>query len=231
MGAYKHTVNNYNRRKRAVKVRRVAVILTGLTALVSIAIGIDWFLNSISNKDTIVTKENTSSVQSASVSVYRTQYFQFQAPEEWVFISSQSTDKKFVYMKKDDALVTQRFTVYVDRPKAEQEVDIPLTNVLPVERADEGRLKAGVVSTHCSDVPTDKSLGPNQRVVHEGVSFICSRDSKQYNVIIGELEEDEVLDFVTPTNSAFTLTMIYSDLTAYPNAGDIYNIISTFEVL
>lgn len=231
MGAYKHTVNNYNRRRRALKVRRVAIALTGITMVISIAIGVDWFLNSISNKDTVITKESTSSVQAASVSVYRSQFFQFQAPEEWVFVSSQSTDKKFVYVKNDDTLVTQRFVVYINRPKTDHEADIPITNVLPVTVQVENRLKAGTVSKHCSEEPIEKSLGPNQRITYEDVSFVCSSGSKQYNVIIGESGQDEVFEFQTEPNGAFTVTMVYSDLTAYPNAGDIYNIVSTFEAL
>jgi hypothetical protein len=228
---YRHNINTHKRTDRAHKIRRAALLITAVLILVGGYITIDWILSSIRSSHSTVTTATTTSVRSASVSSYRTNYFQFQAPDDWVFVSSQSNEKKFVYFKKDGERVTQRFIVYVDRPLANREADMPLTNVLPVIKVTDNSLEAKQVSDHCIKVATLEKNGPNDRIVMDGASFICSRSSQQYNVVISEYEGDEQLNFNSDRNGEYSLSMIYSDLTAYPSPGDLYNIVSTFETL
>ena len=230
MGVYKHTVNISNRKIRARKFKRFAIFFTLIFLIGVGVIFVDWILNKLDNKESIVTTESMSSVRAASISVYRTNYYQFQAPEEWVFVSSQSTDKKFVYLKNDGALVTQRLVVIIDRPVLDQEADMPLTNVLPVTITSTGRLQPLKVSEHCGESEVGKNSSANQRIVLDSVSFVCSKSSKKYNIVIGEVDGNEALPFDTSSNGNFTVTLIYSDLTAYPNTGDVYNIVETFEI-
>jgi hypothetical protein len=137
-----------------------------------------------------------------------------------------------VYVKNNGSLIVSKFVVYVDRPIRNREADFKITNVLPVEK---GVLNSfnniGTVSSHCNDSwPEDLQRNPS-RITHENVSFVCSPDAKQFNVTIGEYGGDEEIEATLTDGRQITLTMIYSDLTAYPNPGDIYNIVTSFSTL
>lgn len=230
--AYRHNDTLHKHKKRETRFRRVAFIVTTFAVMAVTVISVDWVLAQLSNSNTVVSRENTTSVQSANVSVYRTEYFQFQAPEDWVLVSSESTDTKFVYVKNNGPLIVHRFVVYVNRELRNREADFKITNVLPLEKGVLNNFSnIGTVSNHCEESwPKDLMRNPS-RITHSDVSFVCSPDSQQYNVVIGEVNEDEEMEFTSSEGETYTLTMIYSDLTAYPNPGDIYNIISSFNTL
>ena len=206
--------------------------LSSFVFLLLLVITVDWVLKQMSNANTIVSTENTTSVQAVNTEVYRTEYFQFQAPDEWVAVASQTTDKTFVYVKNNGSLITQRLVVYVDRPPAHREADLKITHVLPVELGSLGSfLNIGEVSSHCDDSwPPDLMRNPS-RITHETVSFVCAPSSKQYNVVVGEYNGDENISSTLDDGREVSLTIIYSDLTAYPSTGDIYNIVSSFTIL
>jgi hypothetical protein len=171
-------------------------------------------------------------VQSANASVYRTEFFQFQAPSEWVLISSESTDKKFVYLKKSETQISQKLEIYVDRPKIDKEADFKLTRVLPVETSSLGTItKQSTVSSHCKESFPDDGNRDARRVTHADVSFVCNPDSAQYTVLVGEAGGSEQLSFVMNNGREINVVMVYSDLTAYPGTGDLLNIVSSFSVL
>lgn len=230
--AYRHNDTLHRHKIRAHRLKKTAYIATALVSFAVLVIGVDWLLGQLSNSNTIVSKENTTSVQSANVSVYRTEYFQFQAPEEWVAISSESTDKKFVYVKNSGSLITQKLEIFVDRPATLSEADFKVTNVLPVETSDLGNfINIGEVSSHCSESwPPELQRNPS-RITHNTVSFVCSPDSKQYNIVVGEYDADEEISATLSDGRDISVTILYSDLTAYPSPGDIYNIISSFNTL
>lgn len=231
--AYRHNDTLHKHKKRETRLRKIAFFTSTVMLVIVMVIAVDWLLTRLSNSNTVVSRENTTSVQSANVSVYRTEYFQFQAPEEWVLVSSESTNKKFVYVKNNGALIVSRFVVYVDRAARDREADFKITNVLPVEKGVLNNFaNMGKVSDHCNESwPKDLQLRNPARITHENVSFVCSPDSQQYNVAIGEAKGDEEIEVTSTDGENFTLTMIYSDLTAYPNPGDIYNIVTSFNIL
>jgi hypothetical protein len=231
--AYRHNDTLHKHKKRETRFRKLAFFTSTIAIILFLVISIDWVLSKLSNSNTVVSRENTTSVQSANVSVYRTEYFQFQAPEEWVLVSSESTDKKFVYVKNNGSLIVSRLVIYVDRPNRDREADFKITNVLPVEKGVLNNFdNIGKVSDHCSESWPKEIIGRNPaRITHENVSFVCSPDSQQYNVVIGEADGDEEIELTSTDGETFTLTMVYSDLTAYPNPGDVYNIVSSFNIL
>jgi hypothetical protein len=166
------------------------------------------------------------------VSVYRTEFYQFQAPEDWVFVSSESTNDKFVYVKNNGSLIVNRLVVYVNRSTRLQEADLKITRVIPVEIDDLGGfINIGEVSNHCNDSFPEDSMRTPIRIQHKSVSFVCSVDSEQYNVVVGEYNKDEEILTTLRNGNQVSFTIIYSDLTAYPVPGDIYNIISSFNSL
>jgi len=232
MAVYKHNNNTFHKVKKAHKMRLVAKISVLTVFLISLAIGVDWFLGRISESRTVTTSQTTTTVQSASVSVYRTDYFQFQAPEEWILKSSQSSETKFTYLKKDGPLVTERLVVFVDRPAHDKEADIPITHVLPIELVGENKniRRTGSVGEHCGSSRPD-GAGANSRFVHDDVEFVCNSSSTQYNVVVGLFGGNEVLQFDGDNSREVTLTLVYSSLSANQSTGDLYSIVETFSAL
>lgn len=230
--AYRHNDTLHNHKVRANHFKKLALIFTGIVSVFVLVVTIDWVLGQLSNSNTLVSRENITSVQSANVSVYRSEYFQFQAPEDWVFVSSESTDSKFVYVKNKANLITNRFVVYINRPSRSQEADLKITRVLPVEQGELGSfINIGEVSNHCDDSWPENTVRTPTRIQHKSVSFVCSVDSEQYNVVVGEYNNDENILTTLRNGNQASFTIIYSDLTAYPIPGDIYNIVSSFSTL
>ncbi len=230
--SYRHNNTNYKQKKIAKKFRNGAVVLSLVVFLSLGAIGIDWLVSRLGNSNTVVSREISSSVQSANVSVYRTEYFQFQAPDEWILVENESNSKKFVYVKNTGQLITQRLIVYIDRSATERESDIKTTNVLPVNVDELGNfIPLDKVSEHC-DTSWPKELVRNpSRITHEEVSFVCAPSSKQYNVIVGKVGASEDIPVILKDGRQITVAIQYSDLTAYPSTGDIYNIVTSFNTL
>lgn len=230
--AYRHNDALHKHRVRAYRLRKVSLVFLLVVIVGVVGVGIDWVLNQVDNTETVVSSENLKSVQSANVSVYRTEYFQFQAPESWVEVASESTDKRFVYVKNNGTLITQKLTVIVDRPETNREADFKLTHVLPVQIDEDGNFNPLTsVGSHCNDsFPADLKRNPS-RITHEGVSFVCAPSSQQYNIVIGQFGEDESIVANLTDGRQISLFIVYSDLTAYPSAGDVYNIVSSFKTL
>lgn len=230
--AYRH---NDTLHKHQVKARRLRKIATVMVILFVLGVGYiftDWIIGQFSGSNTVISKFNSTSVQSANVSVYRTEYFQFQAPKDWKSVVSESTDKKFVYLKNSDTQITQKLEIYVNRPKTDREANFNLTRVVPVDISTLGNLiKTGNVSDHCGEsFPADGNRDP-RRITHDEVSFVCNPDSQQYTILVGEKDGSEDLSVKLSDGREITLVIVFSDLTAYPNTGDLYNIISSFNVL
>ena len=229
--AYHHSDALHRHTKRARKARVVAVVISIFVALATLFVFVDWMLGRLSNNDTVVSSEINSTVQAASIDVYRTEYFQFQAPSDWILAANQSNDKKFVYLKQSDNS-PQRIIVYVDRVPANRESDHQITNVIPVEYGELGSFtKIGEVSDHCQNGRPEGLKGDPYRGEYKSVSFVCTPDSRQYNVIVGEYDKDEAIEVSLKDGRQITLTILYSDLSAYPGNGDLMNILSSFRTL
>ncbi len=230
--AYKHSVHTHKKGKQARRFRVVALSLVALAGLFCAYVAYDWYSQSNSTSDTVVTNEVVSSVQSAKISVYRSPYFQFQAPDSWVAVADQSRDDVYTYVKNHKSLVQERLVVYVDRSDIERESDQKITHVLPVEIGQNGAFEnVGQVSSHCDGSWPDGLKRNPSRIVHEDVSFVCSIGSKQYNVVFGERGDDENMTVTLRDGSEVTLTVVFSNLTAYPSPGDVYSIARSFSIL
>lgn len=230
--SYRHNDILYKHKVRANRLKKSAFVITGIASIFVLVVAVDWVLGQLSNSNTVVSKENLTSVQSVNVSVYRTEFFQFQASEAWIAVAGETTNDKYVYVKNNGNLITQKFTVYVNRPEKSKEADLKITNVLPVEMGSLGNfINIGEISKHCSEVWPANSPRDPSRVEQNFVSFVCSPDSEQYNVVVGEYNDDEDISSTLSNGEAVSYTIIYSDLTAYPGAGEMYNIITSFSAL
>lgn len=230
--AYIHNGTLHKKQVRSKRFRMISFFVVVTVFIMTSIIGVDWIINKLSDSNTVVTKENNTSVQSANVSVYRSEYFQFQAPESWISVVSETTPNRFVYVKNNGNLVTQKFTVFVNRQDIDREADFDLTRVVPIQFGPESNFeRIGEVSSHCTDsFPIDGNRDP-RRIEHSNVSFVCNPDSQQYNIVVGVSGESEKLPVTLKDNRKINLTLVYSDLTAYPGNGDLYNIIDSFRTL
>ncbi len=229
--AYRHNDALHKHQKRASKLRIVAIVFSLLLFVGGGAVFVDWFRSQVNNTDTLVTSENTKSVQSANVSVYRTEYFQFQAQDSWIEVAN-NIPNRYEYVKNNGYLITQKLTVVINRPITNKEADFKITRVLPVEIDDEGNFNPqGNVSDHCDDSWPENLVKDPSRIVHDDVSFVCAPTSEQYNVVVGESGGSDTIEVVRQDGSKFSLFILYTDLTAYPTPGDIYNIVSSFRTL
>lgn len=234
---YKHTVNFHHRSSRARKVKKIAVTAVVLCSLLIIGISADWFINKINGEATVVSESTVTAVQSAQVSVLKTGYFQFQAPNDWVLLNNEQNDSKFVYVKKDRTLITHMLIIYVNRQGDFGNTDHRLTYVLPVVIDDSNKnfLEVGKISEHCKESwPSNLMKNPTE-ILHAEVKFKCVPDSEEFNVLVGKINGDANLVFnhkdeSTGAISTVNLNIIYSDLTATPSEGDLESIISSFSV-
>ena len=230
--AYRHNTALHRHKKRARHWGVAAIAALSFVFVGMLVVAVDWVINQASNSNTIVSRTNTATVQSANISVYRTEFFQFQAPDDWILVDNQSSKSKYVYVKENGDLITQRLTVYVNRPEQFKDSDLKNTHVLPIEKNTLGKfVPIGEVSEHCREsFPDDGNRNP-RRITHNEVSFVCSPDSGQYNIIAGLYGGVEDIPVTLNNGEEITLAIIYSDLTAYPGVGDIKNIISSFNTL
>ncbi len=230
--AYNHRVSTHHRSKRAQKIKKVTLAFMLFLMVGSVIVGVDWYLSQKDSTKSVTTKEIKSTVRSANITVYRTDYFQFQAPDGWVLVSGSPDSNKFVYLSNNGSIVSRRFIVYINKPLLDIESDQDVTRVLPVEYNTNGTFsKIGSISDSC-DIgwPEDLPRNPS-RIKLNSVSFVCTPGSKQFNVMIGEVGGDEVIESIRSDGTKFNMTLLYSDLSAYPSAGDIKNILSSFRTL
>lgn len=229
--AYRHNDALHKHQKRAGRLKKVAVVFSIFLFLAVSAIGIDWIINQINNTETVVSSENTKSVQAANVSVFRTPYFQFQATEDWILVADQSSDNKFTYVKNSGRFVSQRIVFYIDQP-IEDRVDQNIAKLIPVEiSANNDFIPGSSVSEHC-DTQWPEGLARNpSRIVYDNIEIECTPNTQEYNVIAGNIGGSDRIPITLKNGDQHTLTIVYSDLTAYPSPGDIYNLIATLKIL
>ncbi len=218
------------------KLRRAKFLWRGFFALVVLFVGVigwlvaDYILHADQRNQTTVSVEG-SKVQGLDVSAFRTDYYYFQASTEWRELVDDGLEDGYTYIKSDGDLITQRLQVYVNRSGLEKDQDLKITNVLPLDVEADHFANFGSVSEHCDKGWTNALNRDPARINFEKVSFVCAPTSQQYNVIFGERGGDENITVQKSSGETAEITIIYSDLTAYPSSGDIYNIAKRFQIL
>ena len=229
--AYKHNDALHKHQVRARRLRKFAIVFVVVVSVGGVFIAFDWLRNQITNTETVVSSENTKSVQAANISVYRTEYFQFQAPDDWVAVAQQDQEKVYTYLKKSASSVDQRIVFYVDLPETTS-VSQNIAKLLPVEISEAGDfIPIDTISEHCdTSWPEDLARNPG-RIVHKGITMECTPNTQEYNVILGAFGKSDRIEVKRSTGEAMTLTVVYSDLTAYPTPGDLFNILTSLKIL
>ncbi len=223
----------YHPNKKINKHRKHASKIFFLLLVISLGVLawlIIWLINSRDSSPVVISDQQRS-VQSANIRIHRNEYYQFQSFDDWVEVEDDYPEQRYVYIKRDGHLITQRLIVYLNRSARHRESDIKNTRVLPIDVQDNQISNIGKVSSHCNDSwPKGLKRNPD-RIKHQEVSFVCAPSSKQYNIVVGQRGDDENIKFNLSNGQQVELTIVYSDFTVGPSPGDLYGIIQSFKLL
>jgi hypothetical protein len=214
-----------NHRLHKILVRYAKVLLVVVVALIiaAIYIAIDTWIQAADRSQ--ITSIESSSVQTSSSQIFRSEYFQFQAPNGWVEVSNETKPPTYVYRQLDGNLVKRELRIYVNSPPEQ----IASSRVLPVSVEDE-QLVPGTVSDHCKN--SSAFSGGNRNPIEidwQGIMIYCEPDSIEYNLVVGNRGSKHGMLLKRPDDSYATYTMIYRDLTISPNINDLSGILRSFQ--
>jgi hypothetical protein len=228
MYRYKYNTSYHHKSRKA---KRTTVVATVVSLLVVIAIGLigaDIFYQAY-HKQAPTSQPTYSSVQGASVNLFRTEYFQFQTNNTWKEVPSETKKDHFVYASFNGPLVEHDLTIDINKPQ-----DIPAnvhtTHVMPVQIESTGRLSiiAGA-GEHCKTLmPKDSRPFPTL-VTQKQVSFYCAVDNVLYEVKVGVVGGTTNMVMTRPDGTKATYTITYRNLQFTPSDTMLRSIVETFQ--
>ena len=229
MYRYKYNTSYHHKSRRA---RRSTVFASVFVlAVVGIAGYIIYdIIKQNSKANSVVSQPSFSSVQGASVNLFRTSYFQFQADDGWKEIPSESKEGHYVYRKFKGPLVEHDLVVDVNQPNKEVPALSRTNHVMAVEVDSTGRLNiVSGAGEHCNkQLPKETPNLPLQ-VTQKQVSFICNPDAVLYEVKLGVVGGSTQMQLPRPDGSRATYAITYRNLKFTPDDSVLRNIIDTFQ--
>ena len=229
MYRYKYNKSYHHKSQRARKTGAFAFLVC---VLVFIAIGLiakDVY-KQLNTKQAPVSQASYSTVQGASINLFKTEFFQFQAGEAWREATTETKDGHYVYRSFKGTLVERDLTIDVNKVTPEVPPLVRTTRVMPVTVESDGRLSiVEGAGEHCNtQMPKNAPLLPT-RITAKQVTFICTPDAVIYQVLVGVISGTTNMPIVRPNGTKATYTIQYRDLTVSPNDNQLRNIISTFQ--
>jgi hypothetical protein len=213
------------RHKFVKRVKILSVLVGGLLILIAGGVIFDVFINrNESTKTTDSTLVTKATFQSTS-QIFRTAFFQFQAPHNWTSIPTETTPNKFVYRSLNKQLVLQELDIYVNSPL----VDKLVTYVLPIKVDDSGFTPLEL-SQNCRSVYKPGSIPANpEHILFQGLRIYCNHGSPDFVVQIGSDKGEVKMHLKRPDGSYADYQLIFSDVTALPNDRDLRTILPSFQ--
>ena len=225
MARYYYYLTNYHHRHRHLK--RLKRLIVGFIVLIIAAAALVTadIIHSHAHQTTPLSQQSTV-IQQASITVIRSQYFQFQAPTGWEEIAGSGVNGKYIYRNNNNGLIDQELEIYVNVTQS-----IPLTAeyVLPVQIWPNGRLTSGEVSDHCKTGAPKGISETSLPIVFQSIHFNCHVDGTDYTVLIGVKGGTPQLTLTRSNGSTAQYTIVYHDLTANPGPGQLTKIIGSFQ--
>jgi hypothetical protein len=184
------------------------------------------------NKKSDQASKESNTVTSLIVSNTQLQsspYFQFQSPKNWRVIANESRSNHFVYRQYNGPLLEQELTVDINRDTPEVLALTLNTRVMPVTVTQPGKLTptSSNPSDHCKEA-AKQSRNPIV-VTYKGVTFNCNPTASNFIVLVGIVGGTDNLVLSRPSGGKATYNIVYKNLTAQPTAGDLDDMIETFE--
>ena len=224
---YRSTLNQKKQRSLLLKVKLsillfVIVVLTG-----ALVFYLKYVREDSSNTPESTTSSVTVSTVAPEVNIFRSPFFQFQAPGTWLEVKNESTANKFVYRGIRSGLIEHQMDIYVSQIPSNLESN----RVLPVQfvKSNTELSVSDSVSEHCIKANDNKPTIERLTVTLKEVSFRCDADSRDYTVFIGEKTGDTLLNLVRPNGVNENYVIYYRNLTAAPDTKELVEIIDTFQ--
>lgn len=228
MYRYKYNKSYHHKSKRARRTTVFAVFV-GITVIAGIGyIAYDIF-KEVNKKDKPVSREVYSSVQGASINLFRTEYFQFQTDKTWQEVPSETRTGHFVYRSFKGPLVEHDIIVDIN-PAPEVTALSRTTRIMPVQIESDGRLTiVDGAGEHCGAQTPKTAAHVPVRITQKQVSFICSVDAVLYQVQVGVIGGTSEMLITRPSGAKATYRITYRNLKFTPDDSVLRNIITTFQ--
>ncbi|GAC1388175.1 MAG: hypothetical protein NVS1B7_7250 [Candidatus Saccharimonadales bacterium] len=157
--------------------------------------------------------------------IFRTAYFQMQAPKSWIAIPDASTANKFVYRSMTKTLVEQEFDVLVNAPALNERV----TRDVAVEVKGNSLIPKKISEPCGKTLPkSDIDRSPHLVTVN-GIQIMCVPDSNEFNVIVGTESGNTTVVMQRPGTSTAQYQFFYRNVTVSPDPRDLIAILETFQ--
>ncbi len=170
--------------------------------------------------------EVQTSIQSPSVEIFRTAYFQFQANKTWLADAKETTVNKFVYRSFRGPLIEHELNIYVN--PSIQSIDV--SYVQPVRPKPDGGFEVvGGISQHCRSALPDEEKKQIRTVTLNDTTFTCRGDGSNFDVVISQIGGSPYIELWRPDNTHARYLIVYKDLTAGGDGRELGGIIKSFQ--
>lgn len=225
MSRYQYQTSYHHKRVQARKTKVAAICAVGFVVLLAGFVIFDRIRDAVRDVRP-ETAATVSAVEGATISLFSTEYFQFQADKTWVEVPELNTATRFVYKSKNGPLVQHQLTIYIGKPPANEVIG---TRVYPVEVSGASLKPVGSVSEHCRKASPEIAKNEPQDVIYQQVKFLCDNGNTNFRVLVGLIGGGPTIPMQRPSGGVAEYTIIYDDVTAYPSSNKIDAIISTFQ--
>ena len=227
--AYHHSKQLYKKQRRSKRLLKfslsiILIILIGVSAVL-----IDNFFNR-SQSVQIASTGIQARVQSSSINVFRTPYFQFQADESWREVTDINNPNKFVYRSYNANLVQHEFVVEIDDITPIALDNENTTRNIPI-KIEENRLAAPFgISDNCSAFVPEGSK-EQARVSFNEAEFPCNPDGNSFVVVASLIGGNEFFEHVSSDGTSHRYKLTYQDSTFTPTGREFRGIVDSFQLL
>jgi hypothetical protein len=225
---YHHSRKTHKKQKLSRRMLTFSIVFMGVAVMGAFSIAADNFFNRSQGVE-IESTGAQAKVQSSSINIFRTQYFQFQADKSWREVADQTNPNRFVYRSYNQQLVQHEFVVEVDIIKP-----IPLDNenttrVQPVTIENNRLVPTGTVSDHCNTL-VEKGSIEQVRVSYKEAEFPCNPDGKSFVSAVSLIGGNEFIDHTSSGGDTTRFKLTYQDSTYSPSGRPLFGIVNSFQL-
>lgn len=227
--AYHHSRQLHKKQKRSKRLLKFSLAIVMVISISILAIFADNFFNRSKSAE-IASTGIQAQVESASINIFRTPYFQFQADKSWREINDQAgNENKFVYRSYNEQLVQNIFTIEVDEIQSVALANENTTRVAPV-KIEGNRLQAPFgISDHCKTMQEFTSL-KQIRMSYEEAEFACTPDGNSFVVMVSLIGGNEIIEHTTKDGKTHTFKLTFQDATFSPSGRALRSILDSFQL-
>jgi hypothetical protein len=227
--AYHHSQQLHRRQKRSRRILKFSFAVFLIAFIAGSAVLIDNIVNGV-NSATIASSGTQAKVQSASINIFRTPHFQFQADKDWREVTEEGSPSKFIYRSYNKDLVEFQFVVEVDEITPIALDNENTTRVIPVTIKNNKLVADGPISDHCESMLPEAERFEQVRLKFKETEFACNPDGSSFVAVAGLIGGNEFIEHTTAgVTKRYKLT--FQDATYAPSGRALSGIINSFQLL